>query len=39
MRGIRAIRHEWRWRAVRFACEWHDSDGNWMRSYGNEFGF
>lgn len=22
--------------AVRFAYEWHDSDGNWFRSYGNE---
>jgi hypothetical protein len=22
--------------AVRFAYEWHDSDGNWYRSYGNE---
>jgi nuclear transport factor 2 (NTF2) superfamily protein len=23
-------------RAVRFAYEWHDKDGNWFRSYGNE---
>ncbi len=22
--------------AVRFAYEWHDSDGEWFRSYGNE---
>jgi len=22
--------------AVRFADEWHDDDGNWFRSYGNE---
>lgn len=22
--------------AVRFAYEWHDSDGHWFRSYGNE---
>ena len=22
--------------AVRFAYEWHDDDGNWTRSYGNE---
>ncbi len=22
--------------AVRFAYEWHDEDGNWFRSYGNE---
>ena len=22
--------------AVRFAYEWHDSEGNWFRSYGNE---
>ena len=22
--------------AVRFAYEWHDADGNWFRSYGNE---
>ncbi|MEW9306613.1 DUF1348 family protein [Labrys neptuniae] len=21
---------------VRFAYEWHDADGNWFRSYGNE---
>jgi len=22
--------------AVRFAYEWHDADGHWFRSYGNE---
>lgn len=22
--------------AVRYAYEWHDQDGNWFRSYGNE---
>lgn len=22
--------------AVRYAYEWHDDDGNWFRSYGNE---
>jgi len=22
--------------AVRFAYEWHDNEGNWFRSYGNE---
>lgn len=22
--------------AVRYAYEWHDEDGNWFRSYGNE---
>jgi nuclear transport factor 2 (NTF2) superfamily protein len=22
--------------AVRFAYEWHDADGRWLRSYGNE---
>lgn len=22
--------------AVRFAYEWHDADGQWLRSYGNE---
>ena len=22
--------------AVRFAYEWHDDSGNWLRSYGNE---
>jgi nuclear transport factor 2 (NTF2) superfamily protein len=22
--------------AVRYAYEWHDADGNWFRSYGNE---
>ena len=36
----RLIKELWGFRenriAVRFAYEWHDSDGNWMRSYGNE---
>ena len=22
--------------AVKFEYEWHDRDGNWLRSYGNE---
>jgi nuclear transport factor 2 (NTF2) superfamily protein len=22
--------------AVRYACEWHDDNDNWFRSYGNE---
>ena len=22
--------------AVKFEYEWHDADGNWFRSYGNE---
>lgn len=34
------IKELWAWNgnriAVRFAYEWHDNDGNWFRSYGNE---
>jgi len=36
----RLIKELWAYRdnriAVRFAYEWHNSDGNWFRSYGNE---
>ena len=36
----RLIKELWGFRenriAVRFAYEWHDGDGKWMRSYGNE---
>lgn len=36
----RLIKEIWGWRenriAVRFAYEWHDADGRWFRSYGNE---
>ena len=36
----RLIKELWAFRenriAVRFAYEWHDVDGNWFRSYGNE---
>jgi hypothetical protein len=36
----RLIKELWAWQgnriAVRFAYEWHDSSGNWFRSYGNE---
>jgi len=36
----RLIKELWGFRenrmAVRFAYEWHDSDGQWFRSYGNE---
>lgn len=36
----RLIKELWAFRenriAVRFAYEWHDDDGNWFRSYGNE---
>jgi nuclear transport factor 2 (NTF2) superfamily protein len=36
----RLIKELWGFRenriAVRFAYEWHDGNGNWMRSYGNE---
>ena len=36
----RLIKELWVWQgnriAVRFAYEWHDSSGNWFRSYGNE---
>ncbi len=36
----RLIKEVWAWRdnriAVRFAYEWHDGQGQWYRSYGNE---
>ena len=36
----RLIKELWGFRenrmAVRFAYEWHDDSGNWLRSYGNE---
>lgn len=36
----RLIKELWAYRdnriAVRFAYEWHDADGKWYRSYGNE---
>ncbi len=36
----RLIKEVWAYRddriAVRFAYEWHDEDGQWYRSYGNE---
>jgi uncharacterized protein len=36
----RLIKEMWAFRdnriAVRFAYEWHDHDGHWFRSYGNE---
>ena len=36
----RLIKEVWGFRgnrmAVHFAYEWHDADGNWFRSYGNE---
>jgi nuclear transport factor 2 (NTF2) superfamily protein len=36
----RLIKEVWTYRdnriAVRFAYEWHDDSGNWLRSYGNE---
>lgn len=36
----RLIKELWAFRenriAVRFAYEWHDDSGNWIRSYGNE---
>ncbi len=36
----RLIKELWAFRenriAVRFAYEWHDDSGNWLRSYGNE---
>jgi nuclear transport factor 2 (NTF2) superfamily protein len=36
----RLIKEVWAWQgnriAVRFAYEWHDTDGQWFRSYGNE---
>lgn len=39
-RDYRLIKEAWAFRdnriAVRFAYEWHDSAGQWFRSYGNE---
>ena len=39
-RDYRLIKELWGFRenrmAVRFAYEWHDEDGAWFRSYGNE---
>ena len=36
----RLIKELWAWQeariAVRFAYEWHDTAGDWFRSYGNE---
>ncbi|QJR10588.1 hypothetical protein DSM104443_01652 [Usitatibacter rugosus] len=36
----RLIKEVWAWQgnriAVRFAYEWHDTAGQWFRSYGNE---
>lgn len=36
----RLIKELWSWQghriAVRFAYEWHDKQGQWFRSYGNE---
>ena len=36
----RLIKEVWAWQgnriAARFAYEWHDAEGNWFRSYGNE---
>jgi uncharacterized protein len=36
----RLVKELWGFRdnrmAVRFEYEWHDADGNWFRSYGNE---
>jgi uncharacterized protein len=38
--GYRLIKELWAFGddriAVRFAYEWHDEDGQWFRSYGNE---
>lgn len=38
--GYRLIKEVWAWQdnriAVRFAYEWHDAEGDWFRSYGNE---
>ena len=38
--NYRLIKELWAYRddriAVRYAYEWHDSDGKWFRSYGNE---
>lgn len=39
-RAYRLIKQLWAFHdtriAVRFAYEWHDADGRWFRSYGNE---
>ena len=39
-RDYRLIKELWGFRenrmAVRFAYEWHDAEGQWFRSYGNE---
>jgi hypothetical protein len=39
-RDYRLIKELWAFRdsriAVRFAYEWHDAEGSWFRSYGNE---
>lgn len=39
-RDYRLCKELWAWSenriAVRFAYEWHDEDGDWVRSYGNE---
>ncbi len=39
-REYRLIKELWAFQdnriAVRFAYEWHDADGDWFRSYGNE---
>jgi nuclear transport factor 2 (NTF2) superfamily protein len=38
--NYRLVKELWAYRddriAVRYAYEWHDSDGRWFRSYGNE---
>ena len=38
--GYKLIKEVWAFTdnkiAVRFAYEWHDEEGNWFRSYGNE---
>jgi nuclear transport factor 2 (NTF2) superfamily protein len=38
--GYRLVKELWAWQgariAVRFAYEWHDAAGQWLRSYGNE---
>lgn len=38
--GLRLIKELWAFSddriAVRFAYEWHDADGHWFRSHGNE---
>ena len=39
-RAYRLVKELWAFNghriAVRFAYEWHDADGQWFRSYGNE---